>query len=34
MDDGDLIQLFKEEHPEFDHESDEMTDEIYEAFDD
>ena len=34
LDDGDLTHLFKEEHPEFDHDSDEMTDEMYEAFDD
>ena len=33
-DDGDLTCIFKEKHPEFDHDADEMTDEMYEAFDD
>lgn len=33
-DDGDLTRIFKEKHPEFDHDADEMTGEMYEAFDD
>ena len=34
MDDEDLTDLFKHEHPEFNHDADEMTDEMYEAYDD
>jgi len=34
VDDGDLAYLFKEERPEFDHDIDEWTDEMYEAYDD
>tara|TARA_X000001382_G_scaffold29308_1_gene18734 strand:- start:100 stop:678 length:579 start_codon:yes stop_codon:yes gene_type:complete len=34
VDDGDLAHLFKEQHPEFNHDDDEWTDEMYEAYDD
>ena len=34
MDDEDLTDLFKHEHPEFDHDAEEMTGEMHEAFDD
>ena len=34
LDDGDITELFKHEHPEFDHDAEEMSGEMQEAYDD